>query len=69
MPKKRPLNVAADDVVVVGTGMAGGIIIDGELYEGRNCGAGEFGMIRYRDHYLEYYCSGQFFGSGLGRHI
>ncbi len=47
--------------LIVGTGMAGGIIIDGELYEGRNCGAGEFGMIRYRDHYLEYYCSGQFF--------
>ena len=47
--------------LIVGTGMAGGIIIDGKLYEGRNGGAGEFGMIRYREHYLEYYCSGQFF--------
>ena len=47
--------------LIIGTGMAGGIIIDGQLYEGRNCGAGEFGMIRYLDHYLEYYCSGQYF--------
>ena len=27
--------------LIVGTGFAGGIIVDGKLYPGRNCGAGE----------------------------
>jgi len=45
----------------MGTGIAGGIIINGRLYEGSNCGAGEFGMIGYLDKHFEYYCSGQFF--------
>jgi glucokinase len=49
--------------LIVGTGMAGGIIIDHKLYNGRNCGAGEFGMMPYLDHYYEYYCSGQFFSN------
>ncbi len=47
--------------LIVGTGMAGGIIIQNQLYNGFNCGAGEFGMIPYLDHYYEYYSSGQFF--------
>lgn len=47
--------------LIVGTGIAGGIIIGGQLYDGHNCGAGEFGMMKYLDHYYEYYCSGQFF--------
>ena len=47
--------------LIVGTGMAGGIIINSQLYNGHNCGAGEFGMIPYLDHYYEYYSSGQFF--------
>jgi glucokinase len=53
----------ADSMVglTIGTGIAGGVIVNGKLYEGANCGAGEFGMIRYLDHYYEYYCSGQFF--------
>ena len=53
----------ADNLIglIVGTGMAGGIIINGRLYNGRNCGAGEFGMLPYLDHYLEYYASGQYF--------
>lgn len=52
-----------DDMIglIIGTGMAGGIIINGRLYNGRNCGAGEFGMIPYLDHHLEYYASGQYF--------
>jgi glucokinase len=47
--------------LIVGTGLGAGIIAGGKLYSGANCGAGEFGMIPYRDHNLEYYCSGQFF--------
>lgn len=47
--------------LIVGTGIAGGIIIDGSLYLGKHCGAGEFGMLPYLDHHLEYYASGQYF--------
>ena len=47
--------------LVIGTGIAGGIIIDDRLYAGEKCGAGEFGMLPYKDHNFEYYCSGQFF--------
>jgi glucokinase len=47
--------------LIVGTGFAGGIIIDGKLYPGANCGAGEFGMIPYLDSIHEHYCAGQFF--------
>lgn len=45
----------------IGTGLGSGIIINKKLHEGKNCGAGEFGMIDYRDHVYEYYASGQFF--------
>lgn len=47
--------------LIVGTGIAGGIIINDKLYTGPNSMAGEFGMMKYLDHYFEYYCSGQFF--------
>ncbi len=47
--------------LIVGTGFAGGIIADSKLYAGRNCGAGEFGMIPYLESIYEHYCSGQFF--------
>lgn len=49
--------------LIVGTGMAAGIIIDDKLYSGANCGSGEFGMLPYLDHYFEYYSSGQFFAN------
>ena len=52
--------------LIVGTGMAGGIIINGRLYNGNNCGAGEFGMMPYLEHNYEYYCSGQFFTHKYG---
>ena len=52
--------------IVIGTGFAGGIVIDGKIYEGRNCGAGEFGMIPYKQSILEHYCSGQFFSRLVG---
>lgn len=47
--------------LIVGTGLGAGIIANGRLYAGANCGAGEFGMIPYRDKTLEDYASGQFF--------
>lgn len=50
----------------IGTGLAAGIIINGQLYEGINCGAGELGMIPYLDHNFEYYTSGQFFSNVHG---
>jgi glucokinase len=47
--------------ITIGTGLGTGIIANGKLYSGKNCGAGEFGMIDYLDNYLEYYAAGQFF--------
>ena len=47
--------------LIIGTGLGAGIIIGKKLYNGANCGAGEFGMLPYLDHNYEYYCSGQFF--------
>jgi glucokinase len=47
--------------MILGTGLGVGIIIDGRLYGGRNCGAGEIGKIPFREHTVEHYCSGQFF--------
>lgn len=49
--------------LIVGTGLGAGLVINGKLYAGRNCGAGEFGTIPFRDRNYEYYCSGQFFTS------
>jgi glucokinase len=47
--------------LILGTGVAAGIICNHSIYEGRNCGAGEFGMIPYLDANYEFYCSGNFF--------
>ena len=47
--------------LTIGTGIAGGIIINNKLYNGFNTGAGEFGMLAYLEENFEYYCSGQFF--------
>jgi len=47
--------------LIVGTGFAGGILVNGELLSGRNCGAGEFGTAPYRDGIYEEYCAGLFF--------
>lgn len=53
----------ADSMIgaTLGTGLGCGMIINKKLYEGRNGGAGEFGMISYLDKTTEYYASGQFF--------
>ena len=47
--------------LIIGTGLAAGIIINNQLYSGPNCGAGEFGMMPYLDKNYEHYASGQFF--------
>jgi len=47
--------------VTSGTGVGSGIIADHELFNGTNCGAGEIGLLSYRDHNIEYYASGNFF--------
>src|SRR5690625_6274537 len=40
--------------ISMSTGFAGGIILAGKLYEGINCGAGEIGMIYYKQSMLEH---------------
>ncbi len=52
--------------LIVGTGLGAGVIIDNRLYNGSNCGAGEFGHIPYKNHDFEYYCSGQRFSREYG---
>lgn len=47
--------------LIIGTGLGAGLIIDGKLYSGPNCGAGEFGMLPYLESNFERYASGQFF--------
>lgn len=52
--------------LIIGTGLGAGLIINNQLYNGNNCGAGEFGMIPYRKNNYEYYCSGQYFLNEYG---
>lgn len=47
--------------LAIGTGLGAGIIINGKIYSGYNCGAGEIGFFPYLNNILEYYCSGSFF--------
>jgi glucokinase len=47
--------------LILGTGLGAGIIANGRLFSGTNCGAGEFGMLPYKDRNFEYYACGQFF--------
>ena len=57
--KGRPFNNLVG--LTLGTGLGGGVIVNGLLHEGVGSGAGEFGYIPYLDGVLEQYCSGQFF--------
>ncbi|WLT33464.1 ROK family protein [Geothrix sp. PMB-07] len=52
--------------MVVGTGLGAGVIMNGQLYTGSNCGAGELGTMPYRDHTFEHYASGQTFERDFG---
>lgn len=47
--------------VTIGTGLGAGVIIEGRLFSGTHCGAGEVGNIQYKDAVVEAYASGQFF--------
>ncbi len=47
--------------LTLGTGLGGGLILNGKLYEGTGTGAGELGFLPYKEGILEHYCSGQFF--------
>ena len=44
--------------ITIGTGLGAGLVLDGRLYDGPNCGAGEIGTMPYRDSTVEYYSSG-----------
>lgn len=52
--------------LIIGTGLGAGIILNDRLYSGPNCGAGEFGMVPYKESILEHYCSGQYFERAHG---
>lgn len=52
--------------LTIGTGLGAGIIINNHLYAGKNCGAGEFGMVDYLDNNFEFYASGSFFQNVYG---
>jgi len=52
--------------LAVGTGLGGGVILNNQLYSGRNGGAGEFGLVPYLDANIETYCSGGFFSRKYG---
>jgi glucokinase len=58
-----------DDMVglTLGTGMGTGVIINGHLYSGANCGVGEIGMMAHKGLTLEDYCSGSFFTREYGK--
>jgi glucokinase len=45
----------------IGTGLGMGVIINNKLYSGVLCGAGEIGMVAYKDSIMEYYASSLFF--------
>lgn len=49
--------------VTLGTGTGIGVIIDGRIYNGVNCGAGELCSVPYEGGILENFCSKQFFCS------
>jgi glucokinase len=52
--------------VSCGTGLGAGIIINNQLFNGNNCGAGEIGLLHYLDHNIEYYASGNLFKVRFG---
>lgn len=52
----------------LGTGIGMGIIINGSLYNGVLCGAGEIGMVSYKESIIENYASSFFFIQQYGLH-
>lgn len=47
--------------ITIGTGLGMGVVIDGKIYNGQLCGAGEIGMLPYLDGILEDYAASFFF--------
>jgi glucokinase len=52
----------------LGTGIGMGIIINNSLYNGVLCGAGEIGMLSYKESIIENYASSFFFVQKYGLH-
>ncbi len=52
--------------MTLGTGLGVGVITNGTLYAGANCGAGELGVMPYKEHTVEAYAAGQFFPRECG---
>ena len=52
--------------LTLGSGLGAGVVIDGRLYIGANCGAGELGAVPYREHTIEHYCAAPFFQREAG---
>ena len=50
----------------IGTGIGMGIVINNSLYNGVLCGAGEIGMVNYKDSIVEQYASSFFFSNTCG---
>ena len=51
----------------IGTGLGMGIIIDNKLYNGVLCGAGEIGMVTYKESIIEHYAGSLFFANTYNR--
>jgi len=51
----------------IGTGIGMGVIINNKLYNGVLCGAGEIGMITYKESIIEHYASSLFFENTYNR--
>jgi glucokinase len=56
--------------MTLGTGLGTGVVLDGRLLRGANCGVGELGKSDYRGGRLEDWCAGDYFlrewGAGAG---
>ncbi|MCH6201133.1 ROK family protein [Aquiflexum sp. LQ15W] len=52
--------------ITLGTGLGAGIIVNGHLYCGFNCAAGEWCSAPYLDQDFEFYCSNKFFDAKYG---
>jgi glucokinase len=52
--------------LTLGTGMGTGVIVNGRLFSGSNCGVGEIGMMAHKGLTLEEFCSGPFFQRECG---
>lgn len=52
--------------LILGSGVGAGIVFNGHLYSGTNCGSGEFGSLPYKNHDFEFYCGEGYFDEKYG---